>query len=122
MTDHVQVVLDAACSVFSLEGVELREVAPRSRPDICWARQLAMYWLTEKSLMSGPQIARILGLKNHTTVIYARRATVKRLADNADFATAVFDAEVQYGESMKRKYIPTTRPCSTTFHFPVQFA
>lgn len=46
------------------------------------ARQLVMYLLRQRTPYSLPTIARIVGVKNHSTVLYAHRNVIKALAAN----------------------------------------
>ncbi len=74
----------ATCEIFQLSpqdmtsGSRYREVA---RP-----RQAAMYLARELTLRSLPEIGRHFGGRDHTTVLFGIRATVRRIEDDPEAA------------------------------------
>lgn len=61
-------------SVTSLRG------GSRKR-EFAWARQIAMVRLIDETTLSYPAIARVLGCKDHTTIIYGERVARQRLKE-----------------------------------------
>lgn len=56
-------------------GLPQRVIRTKSRrPDMVFARQFTMYWLRRRTKLSLPQIARLMGCADHTTVYYALSA------------------------------------------------
>lgn len=58
----------AVCRHFKMTRVKLR--AKRRTKDITYPRQIAMYLGREHTRRSMPEIARLLGISDHTTVLY----------------------------------------------------
>src|SRR4051812_37740617 len=65
-------------------GVSMTEIlSPRRHAAIVWARHVAMYLSREHTLRSLPEIGRLFGGRDHTTVLHAARRIDAALADNA---------------------------------------
>lgn len=89
VAEIIKFVCDAACDTFGLVNVDIRKLPRRNDSVLHWARHLAMYWLWEKTGLSLPNIARVMGVGDHTTVLYGRNQTRRRLAENEQFAESV---------------------------------
>lgn len=59
-----------ALKVFDIARSELR--SPRNHADIAFARHFVMYWAARLTSLSMPQIGRLMGGKDHTTVLHGR--------------------------------------------------
>ncbi len=70
----------ATCERYGLTTDELVSKSRAAR--LTWPRQLAMYLARELTGESLPAIGRQFGGRDHTTVMYAHRRTVSRLADD----------------------------------------
>src|SRR5262249_25668251 len=67
----VRDIAQASCRHY---GVSITErLSPRRHAAIVWARHIAMYLAREHTLHSLPEIARLFGGRNHTTVLHAVR-------------------------------------------------
>jgi len=78
---------DAICKHFGLSREELLSSARSVR--VAWPRQVAMYLARELTGESLPAIGRHFGGRDHTTVLYAWRRTVARIAQDDASRTAV---------------------------------
>lgn len=56
------------CRVFGVTVVDLR--SPRRDIETVWARQAVYYWARRQTPLSLPQIGRLMGGRDHTTVMY----------------------------------------------------
>ncbi len=65
-----------ACRVFRVSMNELR--AFRRSPHVVFARQFVMYWAARLTALSTPQIGRLLGGRDHTTVLHGKSAYVQK--------------------------------------------
>jgi chromosomal replication initiation ATPase DnaA len=71
-------------------GMTVEEMTRKSmKRRFAWARQHAMYEMRQYTKLSYPQIARLLNIGDHTTVIFGVRAHAKRLADTAPYGSVV---------------------------------
>lgn len=62
-------------------------MSPRREHRLAWPRQIAMTLIKEAiPMLSYPQIGRVFGGKDHTTVIHAVRRTAKYIADDGAMA------------------------------------
>lgn len=59
-----------ACRIFRVQVSEIRSNR-RSRP-IVFARQFVMYWSTRLTKLSLPQIGRLMGGRDHTTILHGK--------------------------------------------------
>lgn len=59
-----------ALRVFDLKRTELYSNSRAKK--ISFARQFVMYWACRRTLMSTPQIARLMGGRDHTTVLHGK--------------------------------------------------
>lgn len=77
-------IIDAACRVCEISREQL--VGPRRSRIYAWPRQIVMYIAREKcGHLSMPAIGRILGGRDHTTILHGVRACKIRIQDNPDF-------------------------------------
>lgn len=69
-----------AKAVAKLHGVTyLDMISQRRHKDVAWARQHAMWEMRHRTKLSTPQIGKILGGRDHTTVLHGIRAHEKRM-------------------------------------------
>lgn len=64
--------------LFKVGRAELRSA--RRRRDLVLARQFIMYWMARLTTYSLPQIGRLIGNRDHTTVLYGKRSYVAKRA------------------------------------------
>ena len=82
-------------SVCKNKKVKVRDVLSKERKQpIVLARQLAMYLIHKYTQVSYAEIGRIMGKKDHTTVLHACDRIKKRLATDKDFRKEVEEIEV----------------------------
>lgn len=67
-----------ACKVFGVSLMELR--ATRRHDKVSMARQFIYYWATRLTPMSLGQIGRLLGGRDHTTVLHGKEVYPKKRA------------------------------------------
>lgn len=67
-----------AIKLFGISKRELR--SNRRNREIVFARQFIMYWTARLTEMSLPQIGRLMGGRDHTTVLHGKGAYVKKRA------------------------------------------
>ncbi len=67
-----------ACDVFGVTPKEIK--GERRNRDICLARQFVMYWAARLTSLSYPAIGRLMGNRDHTTVLHGRKAYVAKRA------------------------------------------
>lgn len=67
-----------ACYAFGVTPKEIKSV--RRQKDICFARQFVMYWAARLTSLSYPAIGRLMGGRDHTTVLHGRKAYVAKRA------------------------------------------
>lgn len=65
-----------ACKVFRVSMSELK--SSRRGGNIWLARQFVMYWTMRLTLMSTPQIGRLLGGRDHSTILHGREKYIAR--------------------------------------------
>lgn len=65
-----------ACIVFGVRPSQLHG-AQRSR-EIVFARQFVMYWAARLTKLSLPQIGRLMGGRDHTTILHGKSAYVDK--------------------------------------------
>ena len=65
-----------ACRAFGVTRSELQ--SPRRHKSIVFARQFVMYWSVRLTSHSYPQIGRLIGGRDHTTVIHGCRTYEKK--------------------------------------------
>lgn len=70
-------------------------VSQRRAREVARPRQVAMYLTIRLTPMSLPQIGRIFGNRDHTTVIHARRQIEKLIVSDLDLCAAVDAIEQQ---------------------------
>jgi len=61
-----------ACRVFKVSKTEMH--SNRRHRDLVFARQFVMYWATRLTLLSSPQIGKLMGGRDHTTCLHGKRA------------------------------------------------
>jgi chromosomal replication initiator protein len=78
-------ILDTAAAVFEIPRAAL---TGRSRTrDVAWARQAVAWALRRKyPLLSLQEIGRLLGGRDHTTIMWALKAAEQRAASDPDYA------------------------------------
>jgi chromosomal replication initiation ATPase DnaA len=59
-----------ACRLFRVKQSEIR--SDRRHREIVFARQFVMYWAVRLTKLSLPQIGRLMGGRDHTTIIHGR--------------------------------------------------
>src|SRR5690606_6984630 len=67
-----QRVLDRLMPVFGITYTELK--SHRRNREVVFARQAICYWLCRRTEMSLPQIGRMLGGRDHSTILWAKKA------------------------------------------------
>lgn len=67
-----------AIKLFRIDRVQLR--ATRAQRSMTLARQFVMYWACRRTSLSLPQIGRLMGGRDHTTIMAGRRAYVAKRA------------------------------------------
>jgi chromosomal replication initiation ATPase DnaA len=65
-----------ACKLFRVTPAEIR--ANRRHRDIIFARQFIMYWTARLTPLSTPAIGRLIGGRDHTTILSGKRAYVHK--------------------------------------------
>ncbi|MEX2196051.1 MAG: chromosomal replication initiator protein DnaA [Thermoleophilaceae bacterium] len=77
----------ATARSFGFEPADL--LARDRRPDVAFARQVAMYLSRELTDQTLPAIGRSFGGRNHTTILHAHRRVARQIATDPDAADAV---------------------------------
>ncbi len=90
-----EIVLDVVANAFALSVEELKGRPRRSNSARILARQIAVFLIWKTSGMSLPQMARVLGWKNHTSVMYARNKITALIDTSPMHAEAVARAEAE---------------------------
>jgi chromosomal replication initiator protein len=72
-------IVDATAVVYGFSRVDLN--SHRRTKNLCKARHLAMYLARELTPRSMPEIARIMGGRDHTTVMHGAQKIAKQVAD-----------------------------------------
>lgn len=67
-----------ACDLFGLSRQELH--GNRRSRNVVFARQFVMYWAARLTPLSTPQIGRLLGGRDHTTVLHGKTAYANKRA------------------------------------------
>lgn len=67
-----------AMKLFRITRIQLR--ATRAQRSMTLARQFVMYWACRRTSLSLPQIGRLMGGRDHTTILAGRRAYVAKRA------------------------------------------
>lgn len=67
-----------ACKLFNVTRADIR--SERRNRRIAFVRQFIMYWTSRTTKLSLPQIGRLMGGKDHTTVIHGRRVYPEKRA------------------------------------------
>lgn len=67
-----------ACKLFRLKRLEL--YSSRRHKDIALARHFVMYWACRLTTLSLPQIGRLMGGRDHTTILHGKEAYVAKRA------------------------------------------
>lgn len=60
-----------ACKLFKLTPKDLQ--SSRRNREVCFARQFVMYWTARLCGYSYPQIGRLLGKRDHTTILHGAK-------------------------------------------------
>lgn len=71
----MKTIAERTAAEFGLEAAELKLLGKANY--VIWPRQIAMTRMYDTGRFSNTQIARFFGLKNHTTVIHARRTVAE---------------------------------------------
>ena len=74
-----QRVLDRLMPVFGITYTELK--SHRRNREVAFARQAICYWLCRRTEMSLPQIGRMLGGRDHSTILHAKKAYPAKRAE-----------------------------------------
>ena len=90
----------ATARSFGLEPDDL--LARTRRPDVAFARQVAMYLSRELTDETLPAIGKSFGGRNHTTILHAHRRVADRIASDPETASAV--------EAVRRRLGAADRP------------
>lgn len=69
---------EIALRVFKVSRSELR--SKRRHSTLVLARQFVMYWAARRTLLSYPQIGKMLGGRDHTSIIHGKGAYVEKRA------------------------------------------
>jgi len=93
ISDPVRVAFEIAAEEMRVPSTSLYRRGLRRERDqrVRVARQLAMYLLWHVAKLSTIKIAQEFGLKDHTTVLYGRDATERRMIAEPGFAARVRD-------------------------------
>lgn len=67
---------ERACRVFKVTTTGLKSARRHAR--LAMARQFVSYWAMRRTLLSSPQIGRLLGGRDHTTILHGRDAYRKK--------------------------------------------
>jgi len=67
-----------ACKVFRVSVVEIR--SNRRNKEVVFARHFIMYWAVRLTVLSLPQIGKLMGGMDHTTILHGKRAYVEKRA------------------------------------------
>lgn len=67
-----------ACKVFNVSRIELK--SPRRQRQLSAARHFVMYWTTRLTTLSLPTTGRLLGGRDHTTILHGKAAYVEKRA------------------------------------------
>ena len=95
-TAQALAIIDAIAAGFGYSRTGLL-IAGRER-EAAWPRQLAMYLVRAMEGMSLPQIGRVFGGRDHTTVLYACRETWRRFEEESP---GVLEALVELAEAIE---------------------
>ena len=80
-------IIEAACRVFDIKREDL--IGPRRARYLAWPRQIVMHIARDKCpQLSLPQIGRLIGGRDHTTIMYGIKAAQIRLEDSESFRNA----------------------------------
>ena len=88
-------------------GVEIEQLSARGRSrKIVVPRQISMYLLREEAQLSLPQIGKMLGGRDHTTVMYACDKVSDQIEQDSRFRRQVIDIrEKLFGEPEKQRVL-----------------
>jgi len=81
---HLDTILDAVCRLFNVAKSDL--IGSRRTRTFTVPRQFAMYMVRQMTPLSFPEIGRLMGGKNHTTVIAACKRVAAMLQGNEKIA------------------------------------
>lgn len=86
--------------VSAVSGVSVADIISHRRPErICVARHFIMYRARNETILSFPEIGRLIGRRDHTTILHGARATDQRIASGlipvAWLETCIQDQEAQ---------------------------
>lgn len=96
MVAHIQAMVAAYYEI------PVREMfSERRHREVAWPRQVAMYLAYETTPKSLPEIGRIFGNRDHTTVIYAIKQIQKRMLIDKEVETDVIALRERLGLSAK---------------------
>jgi chromosomal replication initiator protein len=99
-------VIDVVCETFSVTREDLLSSSRAAR--LAWPRQLAMHLAREHTDASLPAIGRHFGGRKHTTVMYALKRTVERLAADPE----ALDTEQALSRRLRAGSVPPRPPGS----------
>lgn len=81
---------DIVAAVSRATRVSMAEIYGRKRSQqISDARHIAMYLIRENTDLSYPQIGRIMGQRDHSTIIHGHRKIRREMARRPDYAATV---------------------------------
>ena len=92
-TDEIKI---AICEHFGLRLSDM--TSSRRDRHIARPRQLAMYLCRELTDRSLPEIGRLFGGRDHTTVLYARRKILRLFETDADLTVAMLKVCCRVGD------------------------
>jgi chromosomal replication initiator protein len=85
-------------SVGNFYGVAVQQLkGERRTKTVAWPRQILMYILTSELRLPLEEVGRLLGGRDHTTVMHARDKVVTELETNEKF-------RLEFGEVKKKIY------------------
>lgn len=92
---QVGAIIDLCCAKYSVKPLEI--LSQRRDMPTVFVRQIIAYLCTEVTRKSLPEIGKILGGRDHTTIVHARDKIRAIVAGNPDFAAQMNDLKKQLG-------------------------
>ena len=80
-------ILDEVCRYYEIERTEL--VSDRRHKEVCLARQVVMYLAKELTARSLPYIGRMMGGKDHTSVLHAIRRIRRQMETDPELTARI---------------------------------
>lgn len=90
-------IVDLVCEIYGIEFSELEK--PGRKEPAVHIRQILMYLLYMDTSLSYPSIGKLLGGRDHTTVIHAVEQVSKKLEEDAEFRNTIRSVRAAYRTS-----------------------